>query len=463
MEYLYQAQRAFVVSLITIVNSDADGKIRAKYIIDYWKRPEYIYLGPDENMHDFMIQWIADFSKKYDYKPGAAFISSKPHLGINHKEYGVTSLGINVYMQQLLEYMGINPLHEVFTIKMSGGPDGDVAGNQLLNLYLFYPRTAKVIALTDGTGTIHDDQGLDLSFLKELFHHGKGIRFYPPEKLSPGGFLVDKSKKRYLSPYIQETLCWKKVGDKIFEEWLSGSEMNYLLRYNLHQAKTDIFIPAGGRPRTLNRANIQEFLDETGKPTSRAIIEGANLYLDPEARRFLEEKGVLIIKDSSANKCGVICSSFEVLCGLTLDAETFTHYKQQLVFEILERLKLCTLNEADLLLRTHRETGEFLTSISDKISEQINQFKYQLLSYLDPLPISNDESNPMIRYFLSYCLPTLKEHFTAALLKEIPEHHKKAIIASHIAADIVYKKGVNWSPSIIDILPLILSGSSLTH
>ncbi len=102
LEYLYQAQRAYIESLITLVNCDPDGTIRAKHIVDYWKKPEYIYLGPDENMHDEMIQWIADFSKKYNYKPGTSFITSKPTSGINHKEYGVTSLGVNVYMERLL-------------------------------------------------------------------------------------------------------------------------------------------------------------------------------------------------------------------------------------------------------------------------------------------------------------------------------------------------------------------------
>ena len=154
VEHLHQSQRSYIESLITIVNCDPDGNIRAKYIVDYWKRPEYIYLGPDENMHDEMIQWIAEFSKKYDYKPGSAFISSKPKVGINHKEYGVTSLGINVYMEAILKYLGIDPATQNFTVKMSGGPDGDVAGNQILNLYKFYPHTAKLLALTDVSGTI---------------------------------------------------------------------------------------------------------------------------------------------------------------------------------------------------------------------------------------------------------------------------------------------------------------------
>lgn len=459
LEYLYHSQRAFIDSLVTIINCEPDGKIRARFILDYWKRPEYIYLGPDENMHDSMIEWIANFSKKYHYKPGGAFISSKPLAGINHKEYGVTSLGLNVYMHKVLEYMGINPDKDIFTIKMTGGPDGDVAGNQLLNLYRFYPHTAKLIALTDGTGTIRDDQGLDLAILQELFYQAKGICFYPSEKLSPGGFLVNKGAKRYPSEYIQETLCWRKVGDRVVEDWLSGSDTNHLLRLNVHQAQTDIFIPAGGRPRTLNETNFKEFLNSAGVPTSRAIIEGANLYLNNKARHFLEEKGVLIIKDSSANKGGVTCSSFEVLCGLTLDDETFIQNKSTLVSEILERVRLYASYEADLLLRTHKQTGEFLTSISDRISDHINQYTYQLLDYLDPLPLPNDFQDPMIRCFLNYQLPTLRNQFEQALLREIPDHHKKAIISCSLASHMVYKRGLDWSPTIVDILPLILSGS----
>lgn len=456
LEALYQAQRAFVQSLITLVNCDPDGTIRAKRIVDYWKRPEYIYLGPDENMHDVMIQWIADYSKRYGYKPGSSFISSKPKLGINHKEYGVTSLGINVYMEAVLRYMGIDPEKDVFTIKMSGGPDGDVAGNQICNLYKYYPKTAKLLALTDATGTINDPQGLDLKILVGLFEQGKGIKHYPPEKLNEGGFLVDKHAKRNQTAYVQQTLCWRKQNHLLKEDWLSGSDMNQLLRNNVNQTKTDLFIPGGGRPRTLNESSIKDFLDETGKPTSRAIIEGANLYLDSHARRFLEHRGVLIIKDSSANKTGVICSSFEVLCGLTLGDDSFMANKAEIVREILERLKEKAGDEAQLLLRTHELTGEFLTDISDQISKRINQFTNQILSYLEGIPLSNDPEDPLVKCFLSYCLPLLRNRYQAELLREVPDLHKKAIIACHIGAQLVYRKGLKWFPSVVDILPILL-------
>lgn len=456
VEYLYQAQRSFIESLVTIVNCNPDGTIKARNIVDYWKRPEYLYLGPDENMHDPMIQWIADFSKKYRYKPGGAFISGKPKAGINHKEYGVTSLGVNTYMEEALKYLGLDPEKEIFSVKMSGGPDGDVAGNQILNLLHYYPKTAKLVALTDVSGTIYEPKGLDLEILSQLFHQGKPIRYYPPDMLTEGGFLVDKQTKKQQSALAQQTLCWRRKNGSLVEDWLSGSEMNQLVRNNVHQVKTDVFIPSGGRPRTLNLENITEFLDETGKPTSRCIIEGANLYLTQEARRFLEDKGVLIIKDSSANKTGVICSSFEVLCGLVLDDETFLKYKEQLVKEIKERLKTCALNEAKLLLNTFKERGGYLTTISDEVSWHINRYTYELLDHLENIQLSNDPKDPLVIKFLEYALPTLVKDFKDKLLSEIPDHHKKAIIASHIASQLVYSRGLSWHPTIVDVLPVLL-------
>lgn len=456
VEYLYQAQRSYIESLVTIVNCDETGRLKAKHLVDYWKRPEYIYLGPDENMHDCMIEWIADYAKKYNYRPGSSFISGKPDVGINHKEYGVTSLGLNVYMDRILRYLQIDPTKQHFTVKMTGGPDGDVAGNQILNLLEYYPDTAKLVALTDGSGTIYDHEGLNLEVLADLFYQGKAIRHYPPDLLHDFGFLLDRSAIRSDTKLSQQTLCWRKRDGNLIEDWLSGSDMNHLIRHNVHQSPVDVFLPCGGRPRTLNEFNVKEFLDETGKPTAKAIVEGANLYLNDPARKFLEEKGVLIVKDSSANKCGVICSSFEILSGLTLGDALFMKHKDTLTKEVLQRLQKAAANEAELLIRSFEETGTPLTQLSDQISHRINEFTYQILDHLDGLEMPADMNHPLNVAFFSYCPPTLTDHYKERLLENIPDHHKKAIIACHIGAQLVYRKGLNWFPSIIDILPVLL-------
>lgn len=455
IEYLYQTQRCFVNSLISLVDCEDDGTLKDRNIVDYWKRPEYIYLGPDENMHTSMIEWIASESKAVDYKPSSAFITSKSRTGINHKEWGVTSFGVNVYMEEVLKYLGIDPYKQKFTVKISGGPDGDVAGNQIHNLYRFYPNTAKLLALTDISGTIFDPQGLDLEELDKLFQKGSPLRDYPVKKLHDESFLLDCAAKKDLSSYVQHTLCWRKKGGKIVKDWLTGSDMNHLFRSNIHKVQADIFIPAGGRPKTLNDSNYHEFLDANGKPSSKAIVEGANLYLTEEARHRLEDLGVLIIKDSSANKCGVIASSFEVLYGLVLNEAQILKNKNRIISQILEILRQCALHEAKLLLDCHKATGERLTVLSDRVSEKINHYMYMLLAHLETVKLSSDVKDPLIRCFLNYCPDLLKKKYRKNLLSEIPDYHKKAIISCRVASQLVYKKGLNWSPSLIDILPLI--------
>ncbi len=456
VEYLYQAQRSYIESFVSLINCDPDGKLRTPSIVDYYKKPEYIYLGPDENMQNDMIIWICNYAKSCNYKPGSAFMSSKPGAGINHKEYGVTSRGVNVYMEEVLKFLGIDPKKQNFTIKMTGGPDGDVAGNQMHNLYSFYPKTAKLLATIDISGTIYDPQGLDLATIDQLFQEGQPLRFYPGEKLSEGGFLLDTKTHREESAYAQQTLLMRKQNGKLIQEWISGNEMNHLLRTHIHQVKADIFITGGGRPRTLNEHNYKDFLDENGKPTSQAIIEGGNLYLSPEARRSLEKLGVIIIKDSSANKGGVICSSFEVLSSLVLSEEEFLKAKPTLVQEILTIIETRSKDEAQLLLSSHGEA--FLTDLSDWISERINAYTDELLAHFSKETLLNDS---LTQALLNYCPPILRKTYSDRILKEVPDVHKKAIIACFLAQRLVYRKGLSWSPSIVDVLPLIVNDQAI--
>jgi glutamate dehydrogenase len=460
LEYLHQSQRSYIESFVTILNCESDGKLRAKHIVDYYKKPEYVYLGPDENLHNDMIIWISNYAHYYHYKPGLSFMSSKPGAGINHKEYGVTSRGVNIYMEEVLKFLGIDPTKNSFTVKMTGGPDGDVAGNEMYNLYLFYPKTAKLLATIDVSGTIFDPQGLDLEIITQLFKNGQPIRFYPVEELSEGGFLLDTKTRREQSVYVQQTLLLRKQGSKVVQEWISGNDMNHLLRTNVHQVKADVFIPGGGRPRTLNENNYRDFLDVAGKPTSKAIIEGGNLYLTPAARRALEKLGVIVIKDSSANKGGVICSSFEVLAGLTLTEEEFMKEKPALVQDILAIIEARSRDEARILLASHGQA--FLTDASEWISERINGYTDELMTYLTMKTLSNDPKDPLIKCLLNYCPPTLRNKYQDRILKEVPDIHKKAIIACFLAQRLVYRKGLAWSPSIVDILPLIVNDPSIT-
>src|SRR5262249_8170880 len=126
------------------------------------------------------------------YRYAAAFMSSKPGAGINHKEYGVTSEGLNVFLDNMLRNLGINPKHERFTVKITGGPDGDVAGNELKILHREYRENARVVAVADGFGAAYDPEGLAWKELLRLFKEGKPIAEFSAKMLSrrEGSFVI---------------------------------------------------------------------------------------------------------------------------------------------------------------------------------------------------------------------------------------------------------------------------------
>ncbi len=129
----------------------------------------------------------------------------------------------------------------------------------------------------------------------------------------------------------------------------------------------DVFVPAGGRPSTIDIRNYKNFLlpDGTGTSSSKLIIEGANLFITNDARKALyEEAGVHIVKDSSANKTGVITSSYEICSAMLLSDEEFFENKSKIVDQILGKLRGLARMEAELLFREYdREAGKHVSKI----------------------------------------------------------------------------------------------------
>jgi glutamate dehydrogenase len=260
----------------------------------------------------------------------------------------------------------------------------------------------------------------------ELFKQVKPIAFYPKERLNESGFLLEKSSSQ----------LFKKYNSEIVAIPLLEYEMQRMLSTHINHTIADVFIPAGGRPGTLSRDVVHEYLDHQGIPTSRAIIEGANLYLSAHSRQFLEERGVLIIKDSSANKGGVICSSFEVLAGLTLTEEEFAKHKEEIVKEILEKIEKYSSNEVRYILTKHHDTRQFCSKISDELSDAINGRAMLFLQGLEEGEVVLSDEH--LWSFFAYCLPLLRNQYVERLLHNIPPAHKRAIIATYLATEQTY-------------------------
>ena len=379
---------------------------------------DLIFLGPDENMTPERIVWVADRAKARGLPHPETLMSSKPGAGINHKEYGVTSEGLFRWIDLVLPLAGV-AASQPYTVKITGGPDGDLGGNLLRILHREHGRRCKVVAIGDGTGYAHDPNGLDWDELLRLVRESAGIARFDPAKLkgagARGGAAVDK------------------LGEQI--------------RNTLHNTVVaDLFVPCGGRPYTINDQNWRDFLGESGKPSARAMVEGANIFVTPEARKQLEHAGLMVIKDSSANKGGVICSSYEVLAGLLLSDDEFIAVKPRYVAEVIQAIRDRADDEGRALLAAWRRRGRSvaLSELSQKLSEEINRVS-GLIEPVITAHLDDAEFAPAWRHWLeAHCPPVLVERWRDRIETRIPRAHRVAILAKRLASTMVYREGLTW-------------------
>jgi glutamate dehydrogenase len=404
--------KSFVDSLLDLITTDPQTR---RWIVDRLGHQEFIYLGPDENITPDHIEWIVDRARRRHYPLPTAFMSSKPGAGINHKVYGVTSEGVNVFLDVALRAVGIDPRRQAFTVKITGGPDGDVAGNMIRILNRDYGANARIVGIADGSGVGEDPDGLQHAELLRLFKEGLPIASFDRSRLGPQGRVVGVDEP-------------------------DGAR----LRNTLHnRLVTDAFVPGGGRPATIDDRNWAEFLLTDGTPSSRVIAEGANLFLTPEARRQLSARGVMIIKDSTANKCGVICSSYEIQACMLLSDENFLKIKAPYVEEVLAKLREFARAEAELLMAEGRRHPTVpLPEISGRISKAINTTADTIHESMQRW---SDADRLLARTLVLEHLPaTLVRAVGDRLWTDLPGPYVAWLISKRLASTIVYREGVEF-------------------
>ncbi|MFK8067762.1 MAG: NAD-glutamate dehydrogenase domain-containing protein [Gammaproteobacteria bacterium] len=407
-----QSGRAYANSLLDLISNDEQTKSQ---LVDYYGKEELLYLGPDENVTPALIDWIIQRAHYRQYPMANTFMSSKAAIGINHKVYGVTSEGVTVFLDAALRQEGIDPTQDQFTVKITGGPDGDVAGNEILILDREYGENAVIVGIADGSGTAEDPGGLDHKELIRLVKASSPIVDFDPSKLSVKG-------------------CITTV------ETTEGVQARNTMHFRL---VADTFIPAGGRPQAINGSNWEQFIQKDGTPSSRIIVEGANLFITAEAREKLSKAGVMIIKDSSANKCGVICSSLEILAGMLTTESEFADIKPQYIEQTLSRLRSLAKLEADALFRTQSHYPHLtLPELSLELSIQINRL-HDAIACLITTPSAEDQKR--LRTVVKHYIPeALLELVGPVAIEKIPTIYTKQIVASVLASQIIYSEGINY-------------------
>jgi glutamate dehydrogenase len=428
----YGVANAFLDIFITKSGQAADRRV-----VDYYGDDEPIEIGPDENMHDGMIEAIAALSKKRDYILGVGIMSSK-RFGINHKEYGVTSTGVVTFAGITMdEVAGIDIRRDSFSMKMTGGPNGDVAGN-CLRIMLERCPAMQVRLILDGTAALYDPDGINRDELRRIVL-AHDLDAFDPAYLGIGGFIIFRTGRR-LEGLKESHYKVRRSAAGLVEEWLDIDDFYHTYNSLIFTVKADLFIPAGGRPETIDDQNCRSFLDAEGVPSARVIVEGANSFITPEARVQLQKSGVVLIRDASANKCGVISSSYEVIANLLLTEREFMEHKESYVADVLAILEKRAEDEARLILRRRRESGGILlySEISETISQNINGLYSRLFEFFSARPelcLQSPFRQAIIRH-----LPRMLQETTTfrQRIKKLPRKYLCAILAAEIGSSLVY-------------------------
>lgn len=435
---LYKLQYGFINAFLDIFVTE-NGKVRNPRVRDYYQEEEPIELGPDENMHDAMIEFIARQSVKRGYLLGIGIMSSK-QAGINHKEYGVTSRGVVRFAEIAMAELGVDMHRDPFSVKITGGTNGDVAGNAMRLLLERCPRV-KIVAIVAGSGALYDPEGVGRDELGRLLLKHDVVDF-SPEKLHPGGCILFRRDRRQEDlKDMHKKLLQTDLGVK--EEWITTDEFYEELEHLTFKVPVDLFLPCGGRPETIHGQNWCNLFATDGTPTARVISEGANSYITPDAREEIQKQGVIVLRDASANKCGVISSSYEIMANLLMTEKEFYRHKDAYVEDVLRILDKRAEDEATLIMKRHRESqGELLfTEISNVISTEMNDLYASLFAFFQTKPELVDQR--LFRSVLLNHLPTfIRENARfRARVKGLPPKIKYAILASEIACLIVYGGG----------------------
>ncbi len=401
-------------------------------IVDLYGKEEILFLGPDENTAPFM-DWASSHARARGASFWKSFTTGKTaatHGGIPHDAFGMTSLSVRAYETGIYRMLGLK--EEEVTKVQTGGPDGDLGSNEILL------SKDKTIAIIDGAGTIHDPNGLDRGELTRLAKARKMIDSFDVSKLGPEGYRILVDDRDVTLP------SGELVADGT--DFRNGAHLRY---------KADILVPCGGRPASVNVNNVGQLWDAEGVPNFKYVVEGANLFITQQARLALEKKGVVLFRDSSANKGGVTSSSLEVLSGLCLDDAEFISLMtspegddsvSDFYLNYARNIQQVISSNASLEFQTiwdeHAKSGRPYTLLSDDLSTAL----LKLQNDLEESDLYDDVE--LRRSVLSRAIPkTLLDHVGIdTILERLPETYAHSLFASWVGSRFLYTRGLSAGP-----------------
>ena len=209
--------------------------------------------APDVNTNGQIMAWMMDTYSMNVGGTATGVVTGKPlHLGGSLGRVKATGRGVFVTGREAARRLGLD-LRGARIAVQGFGNVGSVAAE------LFAEAGARIVAVQDHTGTIVNEEGLDLTGLV-------------PISRTVGGATAFKG------------------GDVVPNE-------------QFWDVQCDILIPAA--------LEGQITADRAQRTTAKLVLEGANGPTVPEADDILAERGVLVVPDVICNAGGVTVSYFE--------------------------------------------------------------------------------------------------------------------------------------------------------
>ncbi|GAA5866946.1 hypothetical protein JCM8547_003926 [Rhodosporidiobolus lusitaniae] len=400
-------------------------------IVDLYGKEEILFFGPDEGTAPYMA-WLADHARARGAAWWKASSTGKPastHGGIPHDVFGMTSLSVRAYTTGIYRRLGLK--EEDVKKVQTGGPDGDLGSNEILL------SKDKTVTIIDGSGTIHDPNGLDREELVRLAKARIMVSNFDKSKLSKDGYLV----------LVEDRDVTLPNGEVVADgtDFRNGAHLRY---------KADILVPCGGRPESINLSNVSKLWDADGVPFFKYLVEGANLFCSPQARLQLEKKGVILYRDASANKGGVTSSSLEVLAGIAMNDKEFielmtskpgqppSDFYMDYVRSIQATISDNATLEFETIWNEHEKSKRPYTLLTDDLSRKLVglQDELEASSLYDDLTLR--------RSVMSKALPNvlLNKIGLDTLLSRLPAAYQHALFSSYVASRFIYTYGIDPSP-----------------
>lgn len=234
--------------------------------------------APDVNTNSQTMAWILDTYSQLKGKPCPGVVTGKPiELGGSRGRNSATGRGVVISTKLLLKTLDKQLRGTTVAIQGMGNVGSNAAR-------IFHHRGARVIAISDISGGIFCETGLDIDTISDF--------------LDKTGKLL----KDYSAPGIQHITN---------EEVLTCS--------------CDVLVPAA-MENQITEDNARDL-------KCHYIIEAANGPTTREADKILEERNITLIPDIFANSGGVIVSYFEWVQNI----QELTWEREQ-VNEMLEKL-----------------------------------------------------------------------------------------------------------------------------